>query len=73
MSWKIQELKLALNNSLKKLIFNGNLHHVLQRMANVKSISNHYRRFKLTISLSQAAIVADMLHTLLPPSINHFS
>ena len=52
---------------LKNRIYNGNLRHLLLRMANVKSISSHCRRFQLTIFPSQATIVADIVHELVAP------
>ena len=47
----------------KKKIYSRNLHHLLLRMANVKSISSHCR-FQLTILLSQSTVVANIFHTL---------
>ena len=36
---------------LKKPIYSGNLHHLLLRMTNVKSISSYCKRFQPTIFL----------------------
>ena len=56
----------------KTPIYSGNLHHLLLRMANVKSISSHCRRLQLTIFPSQATIVADIFHKLVAPLLKSF-
>ena len=72
MCWKIQKLKLALNNFFEKIRFIVETCITFSYEWRMLSVSSHCRQFQLIIFPSQVTIAAAIFHKLVAPLLKYF-